>query len=202
MATTYAYAPEVAEIGRRLIAQYHADLLDFGTPRIEWLFRNEAAKKNGKMVWGSASKVGGRNAFLAMPRHEAAEGNPEDVDVEPFFVIEIAFDIWLQLSSKQRVALVDHEICHLSVKADDRTGDPKLGIVGHDLEEFESILVRHGLFRPDLKNFAVVAAKQLSLLGDPVTGEVNSVLADDTTATVVSVDMLGTISNLADRMAR
>jgi hypothetical protein len=214
---SYSYAPQVRQIAERLIPEHHRDLIDNGDVRIEYLFRDEGAKRNGKTVWGTASKVGGRNAFLAVPKDEAPMSDPTDCDVEAFFVVEIAHDVWQVLSPKQRVALVDHELCHLVCALDDK-GDIKLSLVGHDIEEFESIINRYGLFRPDLESFARSAADQLRLMSEDgrswrdgdETGEIRS--DDDTKVTIThttpdgetqSVDTtLGTISNLADRMAR
>lgn len=162
---TYCYSEELAEIGRRLVAQHHPDLVNFGAVEIRYIFRSEASKSNGKVVWGKARKVGGLGAFLAMDTDDAPTGEPPDDPAEAFFVIEIAHDVWLLLSPKQKVALVDHELCHLSVALDE-AGAVRLSIRPHDLEEFEAILSRHSLWRPDLESFAVVAAKQLSLLQD------------------------------------
>lgn len=80
--------------------------------------------------------------------------------VEPasFFVIEIASDMWgtddelgnrFGLSDAQRVALVDHELCHCTVNED---GVPTL--LHHDVEEFGQVVERHGLWKPDLAWFA------------------------------------------------
>ena len=60
-----------------------------------------------------------------------------------------------------RRALLDHELCHGSVKYDDR-GEPVEDERGrlvyrtrkHDLEEFNAVVERHGLWKRDLETFA------------------------------------------------
>lgn len=73
------------------------------------------------------------------------------------FVIWVALDWWNRFKPEQKVALVDHELCHCYIDADDK---PK--ILPHDVEEFNCILERHGLWWPN----ADVTAKaiQYSLL--------------------------------------
>lgn len=162
--TQYRLAPEVANIASALIADHHRDLVENGFVRIEYIFRDEAAVSKGREVWGKARKISGLNAFLS--RIETGHIGPEDP--EAYFVIEIAEDVWNVLSHRQKVALVDHELSHLSVQIDAKDEDKTaLVIRGHDLEEFVSVVQRHGLWRADVEHFAKVGAEQLSLLDAP-----------------------------------
>jgi hypothetical protein len=158
MTVTYTLAPEVKEIAQKLIANHHSDLI--GT-RIEYIFRSEAAESNGKTVYGKARKLSGLNAFLATP-DRAPVGQPDasTPEVEAFFVLEIAADVWKMIDKKQRAALVDHELCHFYVRP-----DGALALMPHDVEAFAAEVRRHGLWREDLENsFRSVSGKQLSLL--------------------------------------
>jgi hypothetical protein len=148
--TSYRPASEVRRIATTLIPQHHIDLCDV---RIEYVFREEAAKKNGKIVLGTARKLTGLNAFLATETDEAGIAHG-DAD---FFVIEIAEDTWQKLNNHQRTALVDHELCHCQVEWSD-DGVPTLKMRPHDLEEFRAIVDRHGLWQPDLEHMADVMA--------------------------------------------
>jgi hypothetical protein len=148
----YTPAPAVERVAGTLIRKNHPDLAD---ERIEYVFRSEAAKENGKVVWGKARKVSGLNAFLA-------RGEADELDVEDFFVIEIAAPVWSVLDAKQREALVDHELTHCTHKTNDK-GDVTLALLAHDVEEFKSIIERHGLWRPDLEEFVKAGNLQLSL---------------------------------------
>jgi hypothetical protein len=69
----------------------------------------------------------------------------------------------------QRVALVDHELCHFGREEDDK-GNRSWVLVSHDIEEFKGIVERWGLWRPDLVVFsgAVVHAHQLGLFDGSV----------------------------------
>lgn len=137
---TFWDAGEVEEIAERLIPFFHPHLEEGS--RIRYLFRSKHAKRNLCEVWGAASCLTGRMAFLA-----GAD-----------FLIEIAHDIWEVLEEAQRIALIDHELCHCAW--DEVDGAPS--IRGHDLEEFEEIVERHGMWRESLKRFTVVAAKKLA----------------------------------------
>ena len=148
MATSYSPAPEVEAIASQLIDDYHPDLI--GAP-ITYVFRTPAAMSGGREVWGKARKITGLNAYLA--------GGPEGADA--FLVIEIALDVWEQLTPAKRHALVDHELSHCS-------WDPLEGCstVGHDVEEFAAVISRHGLWTTTLDTF--VRAGQLRLEAEDI----------------------------------
>jgi predicted metallopeptidase len=147
MPTEWWTAPEVEEIAEKLIAEHHPHLADV---KIRYVFRDEAAKSRGRTVLGKARKISGLNAHLV----GLVGRNHVDGEVD-FFVIEVASDTWRQLDDKQRVALVDHELCHLNIEEpEDATKDRKLVLRGHDLEEFTEIVQRHGLWKPDVDEFA------------------------------------------------
>lgn len=157
----YSAAPEVARIGQRLMQQYHRHLLK---TRVEFLFRSKAGTKGGKTTLGTARKVTGLNALLATPDVvDDPEGTSESLT---FFVIEVASDMWNYLSEAQRVALVDHELCHCKLGINEK-GDIVHSIAAHDVEEFAEIVLRHGLWKPDLSQFIRgVGADQLVIWAD------------------------------------
>lgn len=159
--TEYTPAPAVARIATKLIAEHHTHLKGVD---IRYVYRDEHAKKNGKAVAGTARKKGGLDSFLAAQAAAdalagvvAENGVGVDIDgatfADDFFVIEIALDFWERFDNHQRVALVDHELCHC-VTDYDKDGLLVLKILGHDLEEFRGVVERHGLWQPDLEEFA------------------------------------------------
>lgn len=162
MSTTYWRAPEVEEIVGKLVPEHH-DHLARHDIKIRCVFRHPVAKSKGKIVLGKARKIGGLNAHLVgLSRRDDLGDEPAD-----FFVIEIAHKAWEALSEPQRVALVDHELCHFDVEIpDDEDQDRKLIMRGHDLEEFQEVVERHGLWQPDLRTFAKTASVQLALAID------------------------------------
>jgi len=163
----YAPAPAVQEIGDKLVAQYHQHLLDCAV-RVEYVFRDDVPKKNGKEVLGVARKISNLASFLAGSEHEKNEAETG----EPFFCIVISYPWWHALNPAQREALVDHELCHcLAEFVEDENGEPtkevRLKIGGHDVEEFSDVVRRHGLWLSDVRSFAQTikqAELQLDLL--------------------------------------
>ena len=75
------------------------------------------------------------------------------------FLMEVNHKKWAELSDKQRIALVDHELCHAGI--DGKSGDPML--IDHDVEEFGEIVKRHGLWRDDVKHFGYICHEQCEL---------------------------------------
>jgi hypothetical protein len=61
----------------------------------------------------------------------------------------ISYPAFQPLSDVQKLAVIDHELTHLFIE-EDSSGAPKLHILAHDVEEFGSIIARHGLYREDL----------------------------------------------------
>jgi hypothetical protein len=154
--TSYTTAPAVERIAEKLIEQHHRHLLDVP---IRYLWRDKAASSKGNVVLGKARKVTGLPAHLV---HLVRKDEPPE-EVE-FFVLEIAADMWQTLTEPQRVALVDHELCHLGVEIPERAdADRKLVIRGHDLEEFAAVVERHGLWRPAIETFRAAVDAQLTL---------------------------------------
>lgn len=127
MAITWEKAsPEVIAIAKMLIDKYHPSLqgADIG-----FLFRSEASQSQGKATVGKATKVPDR--------------------LKPYinlhFIIWLAYDRWELYTSKQREALIDHELCHCTL---DEDGVARMR--PHDIQEFQVILDRYGLWNQDL----------------------------------------------------
>lgn len=156
--TTYRPAPAARRIGDDLVARHHPDLEGV---RIEYVFRDKAAKSKGREVWGAARKITGLAAYLAAGLDEHAV----DDFVDDLFVIELAEDVWRRLTDAQRRALVDHELCHCTTTVDDN-GAVSLTTVAHDLEEFVAVVERHGLWREDVEVFAASTAQARLPLDD------------------------------------
>jgi hypothetical protein len=79
------------------------------------------------------------------------------------FIILLSRAFWLddRIQDAQRIALLDHELCHAAVKLDDN-GHPMEDEKGrtvyrmrkHSIEEFTEIVQRHGCYKGDLEGFA------------------------------------------------
>ncbi len=144
MAEYWRCGGDVIEIADQIIAAHHPHLAGC---EILFLFRDQAAKSAGKLIAGKASKMS--------PKENAIAG-----DVSYAFKIELASDLWTLNTEAWRRALVDHELCHCAGNEDDGWE-----IAPHDLEEFASIVERHGLWKSDVRDF-VKACDQLDLFHD------------------------------------
>ena len=126
--TSYWDAPEARQIGNRLITPHHPHL---NGVRVDYIHSDEVKKSRGRVVWADCRLITGIPAFLA--------GNPEGL-----FVITFYDHVWKELEFNQKVYLVDHELSHAFADVDLK-GEIQLSTVGHDFEEFDAILRRHGL---------------------------------------------------------
>lgn len=69
----------------------------------------------------------------------------------PAFLITLAADCCATCSDAEFCTLVEHELYHIGHAPDsygapafDKSGRPKLHIVGHDVEEFVGVVARYG----------------------------------------------------------
>ncbi len=145
---------DLPDIARRVIEMHHAWILDYP---LRFLWRDEAkVKRSGSTTFATAEVMRGRTAWLAMcpedHRKEGQESGPA------MFVIEVAEDTWALLDDRQRVALLDHELCHCTLDTD-TDGPPKMAMRDHDFEEFVEIMARHGAWE-ETRRKAVDAANR------------------------------------------
>lgn len=83
------------------------------------------------------------------------------------FIIVLNKMAWDAFAKPQKLALLDHELCHI-MPSEDKNGEHQQDDRGrklfrarrHDIEEFSEIVKRHGLYKKDLERFAEVVAKK------------------------------------------
>lgn len=141
-------AEDVRIIAEKIIDKHHPHLQD-AKDLIGYYFRDGASDWAGK-----AKKC------TAFERH---------VTGYMLFVF-INQDAWDSLKHDQRLALVDHELCHFSRKNEriydeekkewkdnwlDAEDPGSWGMREHDVEEFSDIIQRHGLWETGIEKFAV-----------------------------------------------
>jgi len=128
--------------------------------RIEWLMRNEPKVKAGRYVAGTAykPKVNGELSGMFDWLLGAYFGEFPD------FLIVLDREYWLQATALQREILVFHELSHCIQAEDqygapkfDRDGNPVFAILGHDIEEFNSVVSRYGKHSDDVRSFIEAA---------------------------------------------
>lgn len=96
------------------------------------------------------------------------------------FVILLNWHVWNEpeFTLERKKALIDHEMCHAECSYD-KDGEPKVDSKGrrvwrirkHDLEEFQAIVERHGVWKKDLERFAeaIIRKKKKPSLFEPNT---------------------------------
>lgn len=164
-------AIEPKDIATDLIAEVHQHLRP---ARILYLFTTQKTLKCDAVVLGKAKKLSAKERFLS-------SGN-ESIEDGYHFVITFDVNEWKDLTEAQRKALVDHELCHCGIGANGWR------LKGHDVEEFQAVIERHGFWKRDVRAFGA-AAQQL-----PLVLPERGLTDDDTTVTLSSGDQSVTMS--------
>lgn len=179
MAQRFGFA-SVGPIALDLIQKFHPHLE--GIP-IVFRFFYEEKKKIGMTVLGYAAKLN------PVERHLAGEiladssrtgevcdwyvGPPQERLLAEGFAVCIYADNWSEWKHHGRIdlmrALLDHELCHCTVEEDD-DGNVMHSIVGHDIEEFNAIIERHGDWLGEVKKLTKAQALHVQLSLDLVEG--------------------------------
>jgi hypothetical protein len=128
-----------------LIAQYHSHLVEF---RIGLMWkRGWKPDKDGKLILGMARK--------------ASESDRQIHGYHGMIYLNEEFYHEPQTTHDQKIAVLDHELCHFAPEKDkngdtrkDEDGEPCIRVVRHDLEEFECIVNRRGLYTQAIQRMA------------------------------------------------
>ena len=125
-------------------------------------FHPELSHARIALAWalGWKSDVDGRVTLGRMKK--ASDLDRELVPYDFILLLSRTFVEDATVSDAQRTALIDHELCHATIKLD-KTGEPELDerdrrmyrLRKHDLEEFSEIAERHGCWKRDIEHFAV-----------------------------------------------
>ena len=162
----YSQCKAAARIAADIIEKHHPDLHKAGV-KVVWIFRDRAGKSGGRIVLGRASKRSSRDRFLTdvgahviveISEDQWDEMNPQQrealidhelchikVVTRKEAVLKGTEDV--EMPGGQTETRPIYEENTVVLREDD--GSPKLQIVGHDLDEFRAVLVRHGIWRSD-----------------------------------------------------
>jgi len=138
MPKIYSTAESVEAIAQQAIPMFHPHL---ATARISYIYVDTAAMKNGRPILGKVRKVAGILEYM----------------LEKDFILEVPLDQWNELSDTQRHALVDHLLERCYGEENEESGDMKWSTREPDVQEFSTILRRHGAWNDDLAGFVSVA---------------------------------------------
>ena len=154
----YRNAPEILERCGPIIEAYHPHLIGYPI-RVVW---RSIAKKAGhkRVALGTAEIVRGRFAqFVMTDEEKGMEGQEKG---HQMFWMEVAEDLWDDLTEAQQTALLDHELCHFGVEETDE-GEEDMVILEHDVEEFTAIVRRHGLWGESLWQFGMAMSESMAV---------------------------------------
>ena len=118
-----------------------------------WRLRTKA-DKDGHIVLGKCVKV--------------SDLYREYADYDFIIVLNREFYDEPTVTKEQRIALIDHEMCHAAPTYNDETGEHEVDERGrylfrtrsHDVQEFFEIIQRNGLWKRDLQQMAEVIAQK------------------------------------------
>lgn len=119
-------SPSVIHTAEELIEKYHPWLRE---ARIGFVYRDKAQKSKGRMILAQAQTVPAKL----------------QVYLEYDFLIWVSKENWEKYADVQRLALIDHELCHCV------RDDGVWTIRPHDIQEFWQVIERHGLWNNDLR---------------------------------------------------
>ncbi|MCZ8139231.1 MAG: putative metallopeptidase [Armatimonadota bacterium] len=109
------------------------------------LFVAESETEKGMPCLARIRVLSGLSSFLM---------GMDELDGEPVpqrIIITVWEQGWETLEEDQRAALMFHELCHLRAKLVE--GEWRFSLVGHDLEEFNAVVQRFGVWMPNIHKF-------------------------------------------------
>lgn len=121
----------VERMAKDLISNYHPHLTE---ARIKYICRNRAARRGGNLVPGNVYKMSGKFEYLV--GHD--------------FVVEVALEVWNDLSPNQRTALIDHLLSRCVGEEDEEDGSTKWRLIPPEVQEFPEVAERHGRWNDGL----------------------------------------------------
>jgi hypothetical protein len=128
--TSFDKAETVEELAKDLIRKYHSELVNI---KIGYLWVNKVLKKGGREIIAKVARCSDLLRSLT----------------ELQVLVIVSYPTYNSLTDKQKRACIDHELTHVLVD-EDLAGNPKIRIIAHDVEEFGSVIERHGLYMDDL----------------------------------------------------
>lgn len=132
MGTVYKAEQTIVDMIRDLVGKHHPDLA-LVVDEIAVIVREKAGQKGGKAVLGKSQKASPLFGVLG--------------DTDYKFIIELAGDEWLNLTTRQRNALLDHLLCSCRAEEDDK-GVMKYYLAPPDVNFYWDELDRWGDWRP------------------------------------------------------
>ncbi|MEX3914874.1 putative metallopeptidase [Paraburkholderia sp. BR10872] len=143
---------------------YNADHFHLKDADVEFLWAAQENTKQMRRVVGQCEEVTFRAGAWQKGRQE--QQMHEWFGRVPAYLITLDAIYANECSDVEWCALIEHELYHIAQKADEfgapafaKDGLPKLGIRGHDVEEFVGIVRRYGIGAGDTAKLVAAAQK-------------------------------------------
>lgn len=124
--------------------------------KIDYLMARTSKRKGGKQIIGAVHLPSVQGRLKDLFEMLLADFFGE----MPDFLMIIDEAWWSEASPIDREALCWHELCHIKQETDgsgnlrfDQDGNPKFGLVEHDVSAFHSEVARYGAWEPELQRF-------------------------------------------------
>lgn len=166
--TVIEKARSAEAIAARYIKPYHPHLIE---AKILYLFTSKAMNSRGKTIAAKAYKFGDRERFLSSFIDNSEESAGVDAGYD--FLMLISRPVWDAVSEPIHRYIVDHELSHFGRKYNEQTEEWSWTLRAHDVEDFASVIARHGLVTPDLNEMYA------AMRGAPQAVEVGHAEADE-----------------------
>ena len=122
-------------------------------------FHEEISEARIALAWNTSWKPDVDGRVVLGKCKKASDLDRELAAYDFIILLRQAWWTSRETTDGQRRALMDHELCHATVRLDERTGDPVrderkrlvFRMRKHDVEEFTSIVERHGIYKGDLE---------------------------------------------------
>lgn len=128
----YKADSDIVDMVKDLVGKHHPDLA-LVVDEIAVVMREKAGQRGGKAILGKSSKASPLFGVLG--------------DTDYKFILEIGGDAWLELTTRQQNALLDHLLCSCRAEEDDK-GNLKYSIAPPDVNFYWDELDRWGDWRP------------------------------------------------------
>lgn len=137
MTTEYIDGTEIKRVAEKeVLPRWHDHLRK---PHILYLFQDKLPPNKGRAVMAKIRKATATERFIG----------------QYHLVLVVSEMVWRAIDENKRIALLDHEFCHVQYDDDKMT----YRLVGHDLEEFRDVVRRHGAWFADIEMFNEAVAE-------------------------------------------
>lgn len=136
----FEQAPEsVLILAARLIDEHHSRLAE---ARISYLMRNGTWKKKGDIVDADVTVISGANRF----------------ELDKHYRVTVNAEVWSQSDDAMRAYILDKQLSRC-VKEETASGDVKWSTQNYYVQEFPSLIARHGLVTDQLRQLEQVVKR-------------------------------------------